>query len=602
MNPDVEAALRADGELAAMLVRLLGTDLLPVAVGLEGVSDPANRLVEGANRDTGLEAVVERLGRPSLLVVDDLYDAAADDALAWNIRLQAAKQALRSASAATGRVAIRGIAASIGTAWMVEGSIAVTNRHVASLFSRVRNGVVEISKDANGQSYQVFVDFGVEGNTGTPTTETAALAAVLYVTPERDGEPDVAFIELTGTNLPPPPPLGASVIASRELVAAIGHPSLRESDADITRIFAGPSDVKRLAPGWIKDIGPDRFTHDCSTLRGNSGSLIMSLQRRTVVGLHFGGQRGVANHAVRIHTVQRHLERAKGRHPTLVPTTSGLVDSDALAARPGYAAADFLAANVTVPLPTIIRNDTVLSIDGSTELRYQHHSAFVHTSRRLAVLTAANFDGTSAPGSKESIPAWTADPRVDTGMQCGADFFEGHLVDRMPLVAGRGVAWGDSAAEADDARQDTYFETNCVPVGDDLRRSPFWQIERDVCDRPTIDGYRLCAFAGPILRVDDPDHRGSPKLPQAFWKVIVAVRRSEQPIPVPILAVAGLVLAQVATVTGHGIPDGPFELFQLSLARLERMAQVTFGLSDHDRLLATGEPYRSIRDASEITF
>jgi endonuclease G len=42
----------------------------------------------------------------------------------------------------------------------------------------------------------------------------------------------------------------------------------------------------------------DALAHDCSTLGGNSGSALLDIEAETVVGLHFGGEYLVANHAV----------------------------------------------------------------------------------------------------------------------------------------------------------------------------------------------------------------------------------------------------------------------------------------------------------------
>ena len=65
-------------------------------------------------------------------------------------------------------------------------------------------------------------------------------------------------------------------------------------------IFGGTYEVKRLQPGTVMQVDTARkvFTHDCSTLGGNSGSCVVDLRTGLVIGLHFGGGYRRANFAV----------------------------------------------------------------------------------------------------------------------------------------------------------------------------------------------------------------------------------------------------------------------------------------------------------------
>ncbi len=60
---------------------------------------------------------------------------------------------------------------------------------------------------------------------------------------------------------------------------------------DMERIFAGVYGVKRFAPGEITAFWQDRglLTHDCTTLPGNSGSVVLRVDTGEALGLHFGG-------------------------------------------------------------------------------------------------------------------------------------------------------------------------------------------------------------------------------------------------------------------------------------------------------------------------
>src|SRR6185436_11600225 len=93
--------------------------------------------------------------------------------------------------------------------------------------------------------------------------------------------------------------------------AVIGYPA-RDSrnDAGTMRDICGDGyNVKRLAPGRTTDVTPARLMHDCSTLGGNSGSVILDLATGEAVGLHFGGFFLETNFAVPASVVADRLER-----------------------------------------------------------------------------------------------------------------------------------------------------------------------------------------------------------------------------------------------------------------------------------------------------
>ena len=82
-------------------------------------------------------------------------------------------------------------------------------------------------------------------------------------------------------------------------IAAIGYPWKDPSSplfADA--VFGGKYGVKRAALGEVMSRDGDRFFHDCSTLGGNSGSPIFSIDSAEVVGLHFGGLFMYRNEAI----------------------------------------------------------------------------------------------------------------------------------------------------------------------------------------------------------------------------------------------------------------------------------------------------------------
>jgi endonuclease G len=74
------------------------------------------------------------------------------------------------------------------------------------------------------------------------------------------------------------------------------------------RIFGNVYDKKRLAPGRVTTPATGTLCHDCSTLGGNSGSVVLSLETGEAVGLHFAGRFLEANFAVSSRIVAQRLD------------------------------------------------------------------------------------------------------------------------------------------------------------------------------------------------------------------------------------------------------------------------------------------------------
>jgi hypothetical protein len=76
-------------------------------------------------------------------------------------------------------------------------------------------------------------------------------------------------------------------------IYVVGYPAAddRNNASKQHRIFKGIYEKKRLAPGRIMkcDTKKNLFTHDCTTLGGNSGSCVVEFNTGRVVGLHFSG-------------------------------------------------------------------------------------------------------------------------------------------------------------------------------------------------------------------------------------------------------------------------------------------------------------------------
>src|SRR5262245_55847378 len=113
--------------------------------------------------------------------------------------------------------------------------------------------------------------------------------------------------------------------------------------------------------------------------------------------------------------------------------------------RSGYRAG-FLGngADFQLPIPLLKDNADEVSIVRARagrpfELCYENFSVVMRKSRRLCCVTAVNIDG-SQPFFHPKRPGWRTDPRLDTALQVGSEFYlptsfdRGHMVRRLDPV------------------------------------------------------------------------------------------------------------------------------------------------------------------------
>src|SRR5262249_20334623 len=146
-------------------------------------------------------------------------------------------------------------------------------------------------------------------------------------------------------------------------------------------------DVKRFAPGMIiKTAAESILSHDCTSLGGNSGSVLISLEQNKAVGLHFAGTYGVANSAVGVTTIKQLIAGslvtvggvAGGEGVEAV--ADGMHTPEDLADRGGFDP-NFLGEGFRTPWPklpakierTLVTPSDALD-DRPHELRYTHFS------------------------------------------------------------------------------------------------------------------------------------------------------------------------------------------------------------------------------------
>ncbi len=253
------------------------------------------RIASLPSEEETLEAIVVLWGRPALLIQDDTFEEPVSDK--WKQRLNPHRQKLQTAILATGRVEVEGHPHTdwLGTGWMVKPNIMITNRHVAAEFTKREGNSFTFKSNHSETKMRAYLDFKEEYQNNEE--KEIKIQDILWISD--DGEPDMAVLKIEGQH---------EFIELQEhvddgaLLTVIGYPAFdgRRNDINaMNRIFRNIYNVKRLQPGFR--MYPDTqqtFTHDCSTLGGNSGSPVIDVLTGKAVGLHFAGRYRQANYAV----------------------------------------------------------------------------------------------------------------------------------------------------------------------------------------------------------------------------------------------------------------------------------------------------------------
>ena len=264
----------------------------------------------------GLEAVILTDGtRPSLTVKDGFVDLADPDIGDWSQPFGQFREAMERVVAAVGRVNFPAGGGFVGTCFAIGPDLVVTNRHVLE----------EIAwQDDNGNwilfhPEETSVDFVAEANAERSTANK--VLSVAFAGPDPiNRQINFTHLDLAVLRVDPGAGLPAAVAlesdphavgASRDLYL-VGFPARprthlgggaprpgSETSAVMASVFKWKFGVKKLAPGRVEkapgDLAGDTkqwvFSHDASTLGGNSGSAVvdLSIDGARIIGLHFGG-------------------------------------------------------------------------------------------------------------------------------------------------------------------------------------------------------------------------------------------------------------------------------------------------------------------------
>ena len=274
---------------------------------------------ESAGHPTALtlETIV-REGRPAFLIRDNRIvpdGGAGGIAKTLMERLTEAAPAVEPLIPLVGRIDMANAAGSLtyaGTGWLVERDIVITNRHVADLIAVSDGGTYLFRPGRLGGDLRVTLDYCHEQGSGR--TSVVRVKRVVWIEPD-PRKADMALLEVdrhTDGTLRDYIPLAAMDVSPDTDVAVIGYPARASAEqipdqAWMDRIYGGAYDVKRIAPGLMGVATSGWATHDCTTLGGNSGSVVLDLKTGCAAALHFAGRYLVENYAVPASTIRQYL-------------------------------------------------------------------------------------------------------------------------------------------------------------------------------------------------------------------------------------------------------------------------------------------------------
>ncbi|MGZ0710065.1 DNA/RNA non-specific endonuclease [Coraliomargarita sp. W4R53] len=556
---------------------------------------------------TQLEAIVLLTGRPSLLIQDGKWETPQLNTI--KSRLDKSSDALLETIPKVGRVEVINLGNYLGTGWMLDEGIMITNRHVAEVFAARIGGSFGFKSDNSGNRYQARVNFRREHE--RTAEHIAKISEIVFLEEPGQFRPDMALVRLdtSGGSLPTPIELDDTNPEFETDIAVIGYPAedSRNDAFAMKRIFKGDYNVKRLSPGKVRGVDLDgkRLIHDCTTLGGNSGSVIMNLNTGKACGLHFAGSYKVNNYAVSVGWLKSRLTEINRRVWITVPqlpveeARSPAIPN--VSQRKGYNPT-FLSEEMPVPLPIVSESNMVAAVkdEADGELRYTHFSIAMHKERRLPFYTACNIDGQLLYNFPRGRDRWYLDKRLIDykNNQIGEDLYKDNPLDRGHLVRRLDPVWGENRAEAKQAEMDTFFFTNCSPQHSRLNRQAWLRLEDYVLGNAGTHDLKVSVFTGPILANGDRNYRDI-QIPEEYWKVIAVQNTFTGK-----LSATAYLLSQAEYLTDLEFTFGEFRTYQVAITEIEEKTGLSFDkLSLYDPMNQTeGRTRRVISEASDIAY
>jgi hypothetical protein len=176
-----------------------------------------------------------------------------------------------------GRIDVEGLTGAefVGTGWIIDDGVVVTNRHVAEVVGRRSASGYSFRLGASGRP--VSLQFSTGHLKGDPVAGVSIpVASVLYIEPE-GSDVDIAFLKLSAASsfgTLSALPLHSATVGDVTPLCVLGYPGKASArvipDQQLMHdLYRGVFDVKRVAPGYVARQDREIIAHDCTTLGGN---------------------------------------------------------------------------------------------------------------------------------------------------------------------------------------------------------------------------------------------------------------------------------------------------------------------------------------------
>jgi V8-like Glu-specific endopeptidase len=235
------------------------------------------------------EAVIRAVARPAILIQAGRFF---DPPPGWEI-LEDMRESIERTFRSVGKIELAGHPDRVwcGTGFLVAADVVMTNSHVAKYFCergpkadwRFKPGIRARIDYIEEFSTPASAEFVLEDVIGVHERLDLALLRVSPQSPQ--GAPPPMPLRLASE---PPPEI------EKRNVYVVGYPTWDpfNNDPEIMRhLFNGIYGVKYFQPGQVMEMVGSELDHDCSTLSGNSGSPVIDLTTKLVLGLHIGPRR-----------------------------------------------------------------------------------------------------------------------------------------------------------------------------------------------------------------------------------------------------------------------------------------------------------------------
>jgi len=243
---------------------------------------------------------------------------------------------------------------------------------------------------------------------------------------------------------------------------------------------------------------------------------------------------------------------------------------------------DFLGSDIRLPMPQFSPALVGHVLNNRLELRdgiyadYVNFTIVMNRVRRSPILAALNID----QNKLRDVPRrrdWEIDTRIGEAFQLNNDYYVANPWDRGHLARRASAAWGETAREAKQASDATFFYPNATLQHENFNQDEWLALEDWVKDLTLDHNGRITEFTGPIYgefgRIISPTGREPAETPSGFFKVICFISDATRE-----LDVRAFIMYQdiEALANKDGSRLFNFQRYQVTVSEIETLTGIEF--------------------------